>query len=60
MNLWLNTSYACGLVAIDSNHIVIKICPIYKWMHGKSFDVCLHYLASKKQFIDLKVIGEKK
>lgn len=58
IDFWLNTSYACGLIAIDDKFIVIETCPIYGWMKGKSVDVVLHYLTSKKQFIDIKVIGE--
>ncbi len=55
---YLTTSYACGLIAINEQFVVIETCPIYKWMIHKRLDTCLHYLASKKQFIDIQLIGE--
>ena len=53
---WLNTSYACGGIFVK-NKTVIKACPIYKWMKGKSLEYVVSYLKRKGTLIDCIKIG---
>ncbi len=58
INFRLTSTYANGLVSTDSSFFIINACPEYEWMLGKEIDIVLHLLASKKQFIDIQLIGE--
>ena len=46
----LTTTYACGGIIVEGNRIV-KTCPIYKWMRGKTLRYVIDYLKRKKTFI---------
>lgn len=47
-DIWLNTTYACGLITINEKHIITETCPIYKWMIKKELNYVLNYLRYKK------------
>jgi len=57
-DIWLNTTYACGLVTIDKNKVIIETCPIYKWMKNKEFSYVLNYLKYKKQLIKYVIMED--
>jgi len=59
-DIWLNTTYACGLITINEKHIIIETCPIYKWMLNKSLEHVLKYLMYKKQLIKFVCMEEIK
>lgn len=61
-DIWLNTTYACGLITINERNIITETCPIYKWMIRKELNYVLNYLRYKKQlikFIYLEELNDK-
>lgn len=57
-DMWLNTTYACGLITINEFSIVTDTCPIYKWMVGKKLEYVVNYLERTKKLIDIIELGE--
>lgn len=45
--IWLNTTYGCGGIIINDNNVVIKSCPLYRWMTGKKFKYVIEILDKK-------------
>lgn len=50
---WLNTTYACGLIEVDSDNVIILTCPIYKWMVGKKLEYVIRYLRKTNKLIEI-------
>lgn len=44
---FLETTYACGGVIVDGDDTVVGSCPIYKWMVGKDFNLCLESMGDR-------------
>ena len=53
IDYWLNTTYACGLIAVNENLKIIFTCPIYKWMIGNDFNYVLSYLRRTNKFAEI-------
>jgi hypothetical protein len=51
MLYWLNTTYACGGVLVDTGGRVTGACPIYHWMIGQPWSAALAYLRRTGNYI---------
>ena len=56
---WVNTTKACGAVAVDQNGLVYKhdTAPYFRWWSGKRFVEMKKFLQKKNQFIGCKKIA---
>lgn len=52
---WLNTTYACGGVAVKEK-VFVDACPIYRWMIGKTVKEVVSYLQRTGKYLSSEEI----